>query len=92
MLALLSTREQTNNPTMPQITIQIGANYSKELKARLDKYSITQGELARESGTSASQVSRWITTGAIPRMENIQRIETAIINIRRRRQGREPLP
>lgn len=76
---------------MTKISIVINEDYNKGLRARLEKYAITQAELAREMGITPQQISHWIMQGRVPRMANIVKIETAILNIRRRRQGREPL-
>lgn len=76
---------------MQRITINVSGDYTEDLKERLAKYSIGQGELAREMGVTAGQVSRWMTSDMIPRMKNIQRIEMAVINIRRGRQGKAPV-
>lgn len=76
---------------MHRFTIDIAGDYTEDLKERLAKYSIGQGELAREMGVTAGQVSRWMTSDMIPQMKNIRRIEVAIVNIRRGRQGKSPI-
>ena len=77
-----------------RIEITVGKHYVDELKHRLLKYRIGRNELAREMGIPPSTISRWINrkhpeTGEamIPNMRNIEKIETAILNIRRRRRG-----
>lgn len=75
---------------MPRIVIRVGEDYIDELKARLAKYGITHGQLAREMGLKTPQVSRWINKRAQPRIDNVQKIEAAILAIRKRQGWRVP--
>lgn len=73
----------------PKITITVTDDYSAQLKERLEEYGITPAELSRETGIYPTQFSRWFSTGQVPRMANIIRIEEGILAIRRRqRRGR----
>lgn len=71
---------------MPKITITIGGNYFADLDARLKKYKISHGELAREMGISHTQLSRWFNKPILPRMQSVERIENAVLSLRRKRQ------
>lgn len=74
------------------INVAIGENYMEELRDRLQKYGITQGELAREMGINPTQLTRWFntksdTTGKHmePRLDNVRKIELALLAILRRK-------
>lgn len=71
---------------MPRLTVTITADYSRDLKKRLEQYGITPAELSRETGIYPTQFSRWFASGQIPRMGNVMKIEEGIIAIRKRRQ------
>lgn len=66
-------------------------SYMKDLARRLKKFDISQGELAREMGVQHSQVNRWFrgkhrdSVPMIPSLANIEKIEKAILAIRRGR-------
>lgn len=66
------------------INVAVGEDYVAELERRLKKYGISHGQVARESGIAATQLSRMFRDNVMPRMENIAKIERAIIEIRKR--------
>lgn len=66
------------------INVAVGENYVIELKKRIDKYGISQGQLSRESGIAATQLSRMFLHNMMPRMDNVAKIERAILEIRKR--------
>jgi transcriptional regulator with XRE-family HTH domain len=68
------------------IEIAVGTSYNTDLKQRLKKLKISQGELAREAGWTASHVSRWFRSPTAPTMRSVQRIEAAIASILKRRE------
>lgn len=86
---------------MPVIPLYVGENYSEDLRVRLDKYGISQGELARELApklatesetdpevalkSTIRQLSRWFNTPLQPSHKNIVKIEQAILAIRARK-------
>lgn len=74
------------------ITVAIGENYMEELRERLHKHHISQGELAREMSVSPTVLTRWFnttskTTGKPmePSLANVRRIEVALLAIMRKR-------
>ena len=69
-----------------KITVTISENYTQELRDRLDnEYHISLGELAREMEIDRSQLARWFNTDMQPRIDNVLKIETAILKIRAKR-------
>lgn len=66
------------------VTFTISEDYTSDLKKRLKEYGISHGALAREMGVLESQISRWFNTPVQPRLQNIQKIETAVAAIRER--------
>lgn len=69
-----------------RVTIVVGDGYIPDLMRRMEEYGITPGELAREMEKSEQEVSRWLR-GRLkaPRMTNIEKIEMALVNLRRRK-------
>lgn len=67
---------------MTRITIEIDEDYIEQLKRRLDEYRISHGALARQSGISETQLSRWFNTGIRPRLSSIVKIEKAVAELR----------
>jgi predicted transcriptional regulator len=74
---------------MTEYKVSIGDDYTAELKRRLEKYDIGYGELAREMGTTTSQISRWMNSDIQPQLRNVTRIERAIVAIRARKAQRK---
>lgn len=66
------------------ITVNVTGSYTKELKARLEKYGFSQGQLARESGIAPTQLSRMFRTEMTPHMANIVKIERALLELRKK--------
>lgn len=58
--------------------IKVGDEYIPDLKRRLKKAGISHGQLAREMGWSASQLSRSFNKPMIPTGATIARMETAL--------------
>jgi predicted transcriptional regulator len=78
------------------INVAIGENYMEELRGRLHKYEISQGELAREMGVPPTQLTRWFNTKSEatgkpmePRLDNVRKIEFALLEILKRRKKQE---
>lgn len=74
------------------IPVSIGENYMEELIERLKKHDISQGELAREMGVNPTVITRWKNTRSditgkamAPRMENVMKIEMALLEILKRK-------
>lgn len=73
----------------PRVTIVVGEGYIPDLIKRMDEASITPAELAREAEVSKQELSRWLNSRVRnPSMENVAKIEIAMINLRRRRSRR----
>jgi len=69
----------------PHITITIAEDYATELEERLRDLNISNRELARVMGIHPSQVSRWFRKTdkrVVPTIDTVQRIESAIVQIR----------
>lgn len=73
------------------IPIEIGEDYQTGLLRRLKEYGITQREVAHEMGIDETQFSRWVARNSPDtgrayaiRMDNVIKIERAIIAIRQR--------
>lgn len=78
------------------IPIEIGEDYQTGLLRRLEQYGITQREVAREMGIDETQFSRWVARPSADtgkpmaiRMDNVVKIEMAIIKIRERMKRRK---
>jgi hypothetical protein len=65
-----------------KITVTISENYTQELRERLDEYEISLGALAREMEIDRSQLARWFNTPMQPRIDNVVKIEVAILRLR----------
>jgi ribosome-binding protein aMBF1 (putative translation factor) len=72
-----------------KILVTISENYTQELRERLEEQDISLGALAREMEIDRSQLARWFNTDMQPRIDNVLKIETAIINILVRREREE---
>lgn len=57
-------------------------NYTETLGARMGHRGITTAQLARATGITQPQLSRWFTTDAQPSVANIWKIETAMRTLR----------
>jgi predicted transcriptional regulator len=66
------------------IQIEIGVDYTDDLRKRMKEAGISQGMLAREMDLSASQVSRWFSKPIDPAWKTIQKIERAMLAIQKR--------
>lgn len=66
------------------VKVNISASYIEELKGRLQRYGISHNELADQMAMDRGQMSRLMnkTKSGLPRMETIQRIETAVVELR----------
>lgn len=73
----------------PVIYVNVGDNYIEELEKRLQKHDISHGELARESGISPTQLSRWFNSNIEPTLKNVRKIEEALLTILRKRRRAE---
>lgn len=77
---------------MATVTLQLGKGYIADLKTRMKRFKISQNALAREMGINPSQASRWFTTNpdrqVSPELATVERIETAMAVLVRRRQRR----
>jgi hypothetical protein len=84
------------NNTVPSrrilIPIDIGEDYQAGLLRRLHEYGITQREVCEEMGIHETQFSRWVARPSADtgrptaiRMDNVIKIEKAILAIRQRR-------
>lgn len=71
---------------MPVLTIRVGDDYNENLKTRLTKHGISQRQLALRAGLDPSQVSRWFTSGTVPTMKNIQKLEQALYELIREKE------
>lgn len=85
----MSARRKSKTITIPVV---IGESYQAGLVRRLAEYGITQREVAVEMRTTESQFSRWVgrpssDTGRPVSIgvENVIKIEQAILAIRTRR-------
>jgi transcriptional regulator with XRE-family HTH domain len=58
-----------------------GANYTEDLKSRMEKAGITSAALSAKSGIDPSQFSRWFNTDMQPSLANVQRIEKAFAKL-----------
>lgn len=74
------------------IPIEIGEDYQDSLLRRLHEYGITQREVCKEMGIDETQFSRWVARPSADtgrpmgiRMDNVVKIEKAILAIRSRR-------
>lgn len=74
------------------IPIEVDEDYQDSLLRRLEEYGITQREVAEEMGVHETQFSRWVArpsadTGRAMaiRIDNVIKIEKAILVIRARR-------
>jgi transcriptional regulator with XRE-family HTH domain len=70
------------------IKLKIGENYMENLRERLTKYDVSQGELARQMDIAPAQVSRWFNhvneasgKPMQPSLESVYAIEEALIEI-----------
>lgn len=79
-------------PRQLLIPVTIGEDYQSSLMRRLDEYAISRREIAEEIGVHETQMSRWLRrtseyTGKPISigMENVVKIETAIVKILDRR-------
>ena len=70
---------------MIRLSLEQDVPYTIDLAKRLDKYSISQSELAQESGIAESQISRMLVHGVQPQLKNVVRIEDALARLRKRR-------
>lgn len=80
------------------IPVTIGEDYQVHLLRRLQEYGIQQREICREIGIDETQFSRWVarpsaeTGRAVAiRIDNVIKIETAILAIRARRPRVKPI-
>ena len=64
-----------------RVTITVGRNYTVDLKARLKRAKITHGQLARAMEINPTQLSRWFNRPMALRMDSVERIERAILQI-----------
>lgn len=71
---------------MPEILIDIGGDYKKDLRRRMREYGISQNQLAAELGIKPTHLSRMFNTEIQPRLDTIRDIELAILAIRKRRE------
>jgi predicted transcriptional regulator len=85
--------------TVIHLDIHVDEGYQVGLVQRLQKYGIKQYEVADEMGVTSSQFSRWVArpseyTGRpwSIRLDNVVKIEKAIIaiRIRKERDGSKP--
>lgn len=71
-------------PKQITITLNVDENYLDDLKRRLEKYGVSQRQLAREAGYEDTDISRMFRDGISPRLEKVVKLETAILEIRKR--------
>lgn len=65
-------------------TAQISlANYTEDLKVRLEKAGVSYGALARQAKIDRSQLSRWMNTPMQPSLANVARLERALEELSR---------
>lgn len=74
----------------PSISIDVGGDYTGQLKRRLEQYGISLNELSRESEIDRAQIAKWMNTKRQPHLKNIAKIEQAIARILARRASESP--
>lgn len=73
-------------PSPLRVTIVVGDGYIPDLMQRMAEDGITAVELAKESGFSKQELSRWFNQRVgSPSMANVAKIERALVNLRRRK-------
>ena len=74
---------------MVDIILQGNDAYIRDLKARMEKYKVSQNALAREMEKNPTQVSRWFTDNpdrkVKPELDTIMLIEQALERLRKRK-------
>lgn len=62
-------------------------DYIIKLKERMRSAGVSAAELSRTTGISPSQISRWFTTEVRPSLANIEKLERAMIRLKKRGKG-----